>query len=134
MIILITSITFIAEDVVPVPTRAERIENAKQFLKENLTEIIACAARIHDLTEIILYSSISRDKNEKNEAEKTSVSRREEHNKILSQDETDALHKLIRFLLNCGISSTHNLILGAITFLKSAQGSGASSRRWFRDW
>jgi C4-dicarboxylate-specific signal transduction histidine kinase len=45
-----------AEDVVPVPvpTRAERIENAKQFLKENLTEtIIACAARIYDLTEII---------------------------------------------------------------------------------
>jgi hypothetical protein len=129
MIILITSITFIAEDVVPVPTRAERIENAKQFLKENLTEIIACAARIHDLTEIILYSSISRDKNEKNEAEKTSVSRREEHNKILSQDETDAFHKLIRFLLNCDISSTHNLILKTITFLKSAQRSDASSRQ-----
>jgi hypothetical protein len=63
-------ITPFAEDVVFVPTRAERIENAKQFLKENLIEIIACAARIHDLIEIILYSSISREKNEKNEAEK----------------------------------------------------------------
>jgi hypothetical protein len=129
MIILIISITFIAEDVVLISTRAKRIENAKQFLKENFIEIIACAARIHDLIEIILYSSISRDKNEKNEAEKTSVSRREEHNKILSQDETDALHKLIRFLLNCDISSTHNLILRIITFLKSAQKSDASSRR-----
>jgi hypothetical protein len=119
-------ITSFAEDVVPVPTRAERIENAKQFLKENLTEIIACAVRIHDLIETLLYSSISREKNEKNEAEK---SRREEHNKILSQDETDALHKLFRFLLNCDIPSTHNLILGAITFLKSAQRSDASSRR-----
>jgi hypothetical protein len=115
-----------AEDVVLVSTRAKRIENAKQFLKENLIEIIACAVRIHDLIEITLYSSISREKNEKNKAEK---SRREEHNKILSQDETDALHKLIRFLLNCDISSTHNLILRAIIFLKSAQRSDASSRR-----
>jgi hypothetical protein len=123
-----------AENVVPVlvSTRAMRIENAKQFLKENPTETIACAARIHDLTETTLYSSISREKNEKNEAEKTSFSRRERHNKILSQDETDALHDLIRFLLICGILSTHNLILGAISFLKRAKESDASSRRWFQ--
>jgi hypothetical protein len=94
-------ITSFAEDVVPVSTRAKRIENAKQFLKENPTEIIACAARIHNLIEITLYSSIKR---QKNEAEKTSVSRREEHNMILSQNETDAIHDLIRFLLNCDIS------------------------------
>jgi hypothetical protein len=76
--------TSFAEDVfVPVSTRAKRIENAKQFLKENPTEIIACAARIYDLIEITLYSSIKR---QKDEAEKMSVSRREEHNKILSQD------------------------------------------------
>jgi hypothetical protein len=62
--------TSLAENVVPVSARAKRIENAKQFLKENLIEIIACAVRIHDLTEITLYSSISREKNEKNEAEK----------------------------------------------------------------
>jgi hypothetical protein len=75
-------ITFFAEDVVLVfvSTRAKRIENAKQFLKENFIEIIACAARIHDLIEITLYSSIKR---QKDEAEKTSLSeRREEHNKI----------------------------------------------------
>jgi hypothetical protein len=106
-------ITSFAEDVlVLVSTRAKRIENAKQFLKENLIEIIACAARIHDLIEITLYSSIKR---QKNEVEKTFVSRREEHNKILSQNETNALHELIRFLLNCCISSTHNLILRTIT-------------------
>ncbi len=122
-------ITSFAEDVVLVFTRAKRIENAKQFLKENLIEIIACVARIHDLIEIILYNWINREKNEKNEAEKTFVSRREEHNKILSQDETNVLHELIRFLLNCDISSTHNLILRVITFLKSVQRSDASSRR-----
>jgi hypothetical protein len=115
-----------AEDVVLVFTRAKRIENAKQFLKENLIEIIACAARIHNLTETTLYSSIKRQKDEN---EKTSVSRREENNKILSQDETNAIHDLIRFLLNCDISSTHDLILRNISFLKRAKESDASSRR-----
>jgi hypothetical protein len=52
-----------AEDVVPVLTRAMHIESAKQFLKDNLIEIIACAARIDDLIELTLYSSISRQKN-----------------------------------------------------------------------
>jgi hypothetical protein len=118
---MIISITSIAEDVVPVSTRAKRIENAKQFLKENLIEIIACAACIYDLIEFTLYSSIRRQNDEK--------TRRKEHNKILSQDETDALHNLIRSLFICDISSTHNLILGAISFLKSAQRSDASSRR-----
>jgi hypothetical protein len=108
MITFIISITFIAEDVVLVSTRAKRIENAKQFLKENLTEIIACVARIYDLIEIILYSSIKRQKNEK-------TTRREEHNKILSQDETTAIHDLIRSFLLCDISSTHNLIHVAIS-------------------
>jgi hypothetical protein len=122
-------ITSFAEDVVLVFTRAKRIENAKQFLKENLIEIIVYAARIHNLIEIILYNSINREKNEKNENEKTFVSRREEHNKILSQNETNAFHEFIRFLLNCDISSTHNLILRTITFLKRTQKSDVSSRR-----
>jgi hypothetical protein len=125
-ITLIASITSIAEDVVPVSTRAERIENAKQFLKENPTEIIACAARIYDLIEITLYSFIQR---QKDEAEKTFVSRREGHNKILSQDETDALHDLIRFLLMSCISSTHSLLFEAICFLKRAKESILSTRR-----
>ncbi len=40
-----------AEDVVLVSTRVKRIENAKQFLKDNLIEIIACVVRIYDLIE-----------------------------------------------------------------------------------
>jgi hypothetical protein len=53
-----------AEDVVLVFTRAKRIENAKQFLKDNLIEIIACAARIYNLIGITLYNSINRQKKE----------------------------------------------------------------------
>jgi hypothetical protein len=116
-----------AEDVVPVLvlTRAKRIENAKQFLKDNPIGIIACAARIYDLIEITLYSSLSR---EKNEAEKTS-SRRERHNKILQSHEVDALHVLIRSLLMSDISSTHSLLFGVICFLKSKERSNSFTRR-----
>jgi hypothetical protein len=63
-------ITSSAEDVVLVSTRAKRIENAKQFLKDNFIEIIACAARIYDLIEITLYSSISRQKKENEDHKK----------------------------------------------------------------
>jgi hypothetical protein len=108
---MIISITFIVEDVVFVSTRAKRIDNTKRLLKENLIEIIAYAARIYDLIEITLYNSIRRQNDEK--------TRREEHNKILSQDEINAFYNLIRSLLICDILSTHNLILEAIFFLKS---------------
>jgi uncharacterized protein YcbK (DUF882 family) len=120
-------ITLFAEDVVLVfvSTRAERIENAKQFLKDNLIEIIACAAFIYDLIEITLYSSLSR---EKNETEKTS-SRREKHNKILQSHEVNAFHVLIRSLLMSDISSTHNLLFEVICFLKSKEESNPLTRR-----
>jgi uncharacterized protein YcbK (DUF882 family) len=123
---MIISIIFIAEDVVFASTRAKRIENAKQFLKENLIEIIACAARIYDLTEITLYSSIKR---QKDEAEKISLSRREEHNKILQSHEVNALHELIRSLLMSDISSTHNLLFEVICFLKNKEESNSFTRR-----
>ncbi len=53
---------------------------------------------------------------------------------LLSQDETDAFHDLIRSLLICCISSTHNLIFAAISHLKRAKESDVSSRRWFQAW
>jgi hypothetical protein len=115
-----------AEDVILVSTRAKHIENAKQFLKKNLIEIIACATGLHNLIEITLYNLIKRQKDEN---EKMFVSRREEHNKILSQNEINVIHDLIRFLLNCDISSTYDLILRNISFLKRAKKSNASSRR-----
>jgi uncharacterized protein YcbK (DUF882 family) len=122
---MIISIISIAEDVVPVFTRAKRIENAKQFLKENLIEIIACVARIYDLIEITLYSSLSR---KKNEAEKTS-SKREEHNKILQSHKVNALHELIKSLLMNDISSTHNLLFELICLLKNKEESNSLTRR-----
>jgi hypothetical protein len=55
-------IIFFAEHVVFVFIHAIDIEYAKQFLTENLNEIIAYAARIHDLVEFNLYNAISRQK------------------------------------------------------------------------
>ncbi len=125
-------ITSFAEDVVPVlvSTRAKRIENAKQFLKDNLIEIIACAARIYDLIEITLYSSINRQKKENEDQKK----RHESNNKILQQHEVDALYKLIKSLLMNDISSTHNLLFEVICFLKSKEESNLLTRRWFSTW
>jgi hypothetical protein len=96
-----------AEDVVLVSTRAKCIKNAKQFLKENLIEIIACVARIYDLIKITLYNLIKRKKNQK--------TRREKHIKILSQNDTDVIHDLIRSFFRCDILSTHNLIFVVIS-------------------
>ncbi len=125
MIIFIIFIIFIVEDVVLVFTRAKRIENAKYFLKDNLIEIIACVVCIYDLIEITLYNLLSR---KKNEAEKRS-SRRERHNKILQSHEINALHELIKSLLMNDISSTHNLFLKVIYFLKNKEESNSLTRR-----
>jgi uncharacterized protein YcbK (DUF882 family) len=121
-------IIFFAEDVVLVFTRAKRIENAKQFLKNNLIEIIACAARIYDLIEITLYNSINRQKKE-NEDQNVDKKRHEDNNKILQSHEVNAFHVLIRSLLMNDISSTHNLLFEVICFLKSKEESNSLTRR-----
>jgi hypothetical protein len=110
-----------------VSTRVKHIENAKQFLNKNVIEIIVYAACIHDLIEITLYNSIKR---QKDEAKKASLfEKREKHNKILSQNEINTFHDLIRFLLICDILSRHNLIFAVISHLKRAKESDVSSRR-----
>jgi hypothetical protein len=120
-------ITSFAEDVVFVliSTRAKRIENAKQFLKDNFIEIIACAARIYDLIEITLYNSINRQKKENEDLKK----RHEDNNKILQQHEINVLYKLIKLLLMNDISSTHSLLFEVICFLKSKEESNLFTRR-----
>jgi hypothetical protein len=120
-------ITLFAEDVVfvLVSTRAKRIENAKQFLKENLIEIIACAARIYNLIEITLNNSINRQKKDQNVDEK----RHENNNKILQSHEVVAFHELIKSLFMNDISSTHNLLFEVICFLKSKEESNSFTRR-----
>jgi hypothetical protein len=121
-------ITFFAEDVVLVFTRAKRIENAKQFLKDNFIEIIACVARIYDLIEITLYNSINRQK-KKNEDQNVDKKRHENNNKILLSHEINALHEFIKSLLMSDISSTHNLLFEVIYFLKSKEESNSLTRR-----
>jgi uncharacterized protein YcbK (DUF882 family) len=120
-------ITSFAEDVVLVfvSTRAKRIENAKQFLKDNFIEIIACAARIYDLIEITLYNSINRQKKENEDQKK----RHEDNNKILQQHEINAFYKLIKSLFMNDISSTHNLLFEVICFLKNKEESNSLTRR-----
>jgi hypothetical protein len=71
------------------------MKKAKKFLKENLTESKAVAAKIFNVNERTLSTFIRRDSDEKNE----------EHNKILQNHEINALDDFIRSLLRHGILS-----------------------------
>jgi hypothetical protein len=70
------------EDVVFFFTRAKLIENVKQFLKDNLIEIIVCVVRIYDLIEITLCNSINRQKKE-NEDQNACKNKHESNNTVL---------------------------------------------------
>ncbi len=99
-----------------------RIASAKQFLQENPTETIACAARIFKLAISILHDLIKHDKDE------TRMSQRGGHNKVLQKQKVEALHEFIRSLLSYGIPPTHELVFGAILALKMAERDSSSSR------
>jgi hypothetical protein len=110
-----------------VSTHAKRIENAKQFLKENFIEIIDCAARIYDLIEITLYNLIKDQKDEQS-------TRREKHNKILSQNESAVIHDLIRSFFY--VTFHQRTIWFTLLFhdWNMQKKSNVSSRRWFQTW
>ena len=107
---------------------ATRVQNAKQFLLENPKECIVCAARIFNLAETTLYSSIER--------EKTPPKKTGGQNKILEEHQVRAIHEFIRSLIAYGIQPTHKVVLAAITTLKRAQDAefNGPSPRWFRQW
>ncbi len=95
------------------------MENAKKFLRENLTESRAVAARIFHVNVKSLINFINRESDQKNER----------HNKILQDHEKNALDDFIRSLLRHEISSTSELVFSAIVDLKRAHHRETSSKR-----
>jgi hypothetical protein len=65
------------------------MKNAKKFLRENLTESKAVAAKIFNVNARSMSAFIQRDSGAKNE----------EHNKVLQNHEINALDDFIRSLL-----------------------------------
>ncbi len=53
---------------------------------------------------------------------------------MLAKHEVDAVNEFIRLLLSVDMSSTHELVFGAISALKLADRRDSPSRRWFQSW
>ncbi len=106
------------------PSVFNSMKNAKKFLRENLTESRAFAAKIFNLNVKTLTAFIQRGSDEKNERQ----------NKVLQDHEKNALDDFIRSLLKHRIPSTIEIVFSAIVRLKRAHHCEASSKRWFRGW
>ncbi len=95
------------------------MKNAKKFLKKNLTESKAIAARIFNVNSRSLISFINRDSDQKNE----------NHNKILQNHEINAFDDFIRSLLKHEILLTSIIVFSTIVNLKRAHHRSTSSKR-----
>ncbi len=100
------------------------MKNAKKFLKENLTESKAVAAKIFNVNEKTLTEFIRRDSDIK----------KEKHNKSLQNHEINALDDFIRSLLKHEILSISQIVFSAIVDLKRTHRLKTLSKKWFRDW
>jgi hypothetical protein len=95
------------------------MNQAKKFLKENLTESQVVAAKIFNVNPKSLSAFIKRDSDEKNER----------HNKMLQKHEINAFDDYIRSLLKHEILFISDIVFCAIVRLKRAHRRSASSKR-----
>jgi uncharacterized protein YcbK (DUF882 family) len=95
------------------------MQNAKKFLRENLTESKAVAVKIFNVNARSLNVFIQRDSNAKNE----------EHNKMLQNHEINAFDDFIRSLLKHEILFTNEIIFNVIMRLKRVYRRSTSSKK-----
>jgi hypothetical protein len=86
----------------------------KNFLRENLIESIAVTAKIFKIKYIILTKLIARDK------ETIIVAKREEHNRILNEQQEQIIQRFIRSLITHEILLTHDIVYEAIISMRRA--------------
>jgi uncharacterized protein YcbK (DUF882 family) len=86
------------------------VNQAKKFLRENLTESQAVAAKIFNVNPKSLSAFIKRDSDTKNE----------EQNKVLQDHEKNALDDFSRSLLRHEILPISQIVFSAIVNLKRA--------------
>jgi hypothetical protein len=90
------------------------MNEAKDFLRENPIESIAVTARIFKIKYIILIKSIARDK------ETIIVAKREEHNRVLNEQQEQIIQGFIRSLITHEILPTHDIVYEAIISMRRA--------------
>ena len=95
-----------------------KLTEAKAYLMENPLKKHAVVTRIFDVNAKTLISFIRRE-----------TKQNDEHNKILTKHEEEAIDDFIRSLLTYSISSTEEMIYNSIVSLKRAYDCDASSRR-----
>jgi uncharacterized protein YcbK (DUF882 family) len=95
------------------------MDQAKKFLRENLTESQVVAAKLFNVNRKSLNSSIKRDSDEKNK----------KRNKMLQNHEINALDDFIRSLLKHEILSINEIVFSVIVRLKQAHRLKAPSKR-----
>ncbi len=100
----------------------------KNFLRENLIESIAVTAKIFKIKYIILTKLIARDK------ETIIVAKREEHNRILNEQQEQIIQRFIRSLITHEILLTHDIVYEAIISMRRAYNCDAFFKEWFRKW
>ena len=101
----------LAQDLTPnqINDISTRLRKAREFIQENSCEQRIIAARIYNLSESTLRSSISRGQHD-----------HDGQNKILQEYQKNAIHQFIQSLLASHIQPTHQLIFNAICHLKHA--------------
>jgi hypothetical protein len=97
------------------------MKNAKKFLKENLTESKAIAAKIFNIKASSLINFMKRNSNQKNENQ----------NKILQNHEINAFDDFIRSLLKHEILFTNEIVFSVIIRLKRVYRRSTSSKNDF---
>jgi uncharacterized protein YcbK (DUF882 family) len=95
------------------------MKNSKKFLKENLIESKAIAAKIFNVNVNSLITFIKRDSDQKNENQ----------NKILQNHEINALDDFIRSLLKHEILFTNEIVFNVIMRLKRVYRRSASLKK-----
>jgi hypothetical protein len=95
------------------------MKNVNKFLRENLTEDRAVAAKIFNVNVKTLTAFIQRSSGRKNE----------EHNKVLQNHEKNVSDDFIRSLLKHEISSTSEIIFSVIVCLKRTHHRETSLKR-----
>jgi uncharacterized protein YcbK (DUF882 family) len=95
------------------------MQNAKKFLRKNLTKSKAVAAKIFNVNARSLSVFIQRDSDAKNER----------HNKMLQNHEINAFDDFIRSLLKHESLSTNEIVFSVIMKLKRVYRRSASSKR-----
>jgi hypothetical protein len=101
-----------------------RIQQAKDWLKENPKEKIVTAARIFKIPRTTLSFSI-------HHANNRSVGGL---NRILAPGQEKSVNMFIRSHLEHNILPTKGVIMSAVTHLRTLEGKPRPSNRWFQSW